>query len=993
MASACLDDATIARLAHGEVEEAERREILAHADGCEDCRALLVALARPSPPSDERTEVTQDQTILASDAVGRAIAHPEPGDVIDHYTVVDVLGSGAMGLVVRARDSELGRDVALKLLINVSIRLPPSVHVGSDDAERRLVREAQAMAQLSHPNVVTVHAVGRYRGGVYIAMELVVGQTLRQWCDAQTRSWEEIVRAFVQAGEGLAAAHAADLVHRDFKPDNVLVRDDGRVLVSDFGLAGVAETFSSVESPDSLELGTNLTRTGAVMGTPRFMAPEQHEGRRDVDARADQFAFGVALYHALYGCYPFEGKSMAALRLSVSSGIVRRPPVRVDVPRAVWRALQRCIEPEPEDRYPDMRAVLRDLRRVLDAPGRRRRMIVLGGIGTAMLGGGLALGLGLGDLGSPQPCATIEQRLGGIWSEDRAQELEQKLRSARDVEAGSQTATLLRARLDDYALQWTADARETCEATHVHGVQPLEQLQAHSRCLDERRIALDALVTQLITRPADEVIERAVSAAAALPGVAACRERRPGLAAVPPEVETQLARLRSLLLLGAYDDVEREAAALDTWLEEPRARARMLVTRGRARSWHKPDPEAVDLFKEASFAAAEAGDDFLIAVAQIELVSAQALGQGRYREAELLVDAARVAVRRVGDPVRLRRRLATFHATVLLARESFAAAMEQLDVALAAVDEEGGDELARARVLQHRATALAALGREDEALDDATFVLEARRRALGSHHPTVAEAQQSLARVLLISGRRRDAEVHLVEALAGIERHGGPHAMAAAEVLMMLAGAVIERDPTQAVRHAERSLEILGHHGQGGSQHAYSVRNMIGWSYSLQGRHQEALRIFTETIEAREQVGGVDQPAFASDLELYANALVRAERCADAIPVFRRMAKITGEGSPYLGPNLVTEAICQLEFDLAAAQRLLERALELHQTVPLDDLERARALFGLARVHWAQGKSAEALERAQAGLALAPVDSGAELRAEIEAWLQEHRPG
>src|SRR5262249_15380853 len=213
-------------------------------------------------------------------------------------------------------------------------------------------REAQALAKLSHPHVLTVYQVGAVGDQIFIATELIDGTTLRAWLAAERPPWRDVVDAFVRAGRGLAAAHRAGLVHRDFKPDNVLRGNDGRILVTDFGLAGVTGERldgDSAESPAT----ARLTATGAVLGTPRYMAPEQHAGDK-VDARADQFSFCVALFEALFGAYPFAGDSLAALRESVRSGNVRPIADRRRVPRRIVAAVRRGLARDPAARFADM---------------------------------------------------------------------------------------------------------------------------------------------------------------------------------------------------------------------------------------------------------------------------------------------------------------------------------------------------------------------------------------------------------------------------------------------------------------------------------------------------------------------------------------------------------------------------------------------------------------------------------------------------------------
>jgi eukaryotic-like serine/threonine-protein kinase len=297
---------------------------------------------------------------------------------IGRFTIVRKLGSGGMGVVYVAYDEQLDRRVAVKLLR--SARPTP-------EARARLEREAQAMARLSHPNVVTVHEVGAHAEQVFVAMEFVEGKDLRGWLAAEPRTWRAVVGVFSQAGEGLAAAHEAGIVHRDFKPDNALVGDDGRVRVADFGLAhgfeGAAAELSSSGLEDSQgRLSLSLTRTGALMGTPAYMAPEQYAGKR-TDARGDQFSFCVALWEALYRERPFSGETLLALSSAVSEGKINEPPADSEVPQWVQSILRRGLATAPDARWPSMRALLDALGRDPDAA--RRRILLVLGLGGATL--------------------------------------------------------------------------------------------------------------------------------------------------------------------------------------------------------------------------------------------------------------------------------------------------------------------------------------------------------------------------------------------------------------------------------------------------------------------------------------------------------------------------------------------------------------------------------------------------------------------------------
>jgi serine/threonine protein kinase len=269
-----------------------------------------------------------------------------------------------MGAVYAAHDPELERTVALKVL-----------HVGPSRDEgalrTRLKREAQALARLSHPNVVSVYDVGTWRQGVFIAMELVEGATLRAWLQ-RPHDWRTIVDVFVSAGRGLEAAHRAGLVHRDFKPDNVLIGaeadsghaglDTGRVRVTDFGLARIAGLQESAAGQTDGPLDLSITRTGTLLGTPAYMSPEQMFGRA-TDARTDIFSFCVSLYEALYGERPFAGENLASLRAAIVAQRVREPPRGRKVPGWLRRVLLRGLSATPDARVASMPALLAALTR------------------------------------------------------------------------------------------------------------------------------------------------------------------------------------------------------------------------------------------------------------------------------------------------------------------------------------------------------------------------------------------------------------------------------------------------------------------------------------------------------------------------------------------------------------------------------------------------------------------------------------------------------
>lgn len=346
----CPDENALARLAQGSIASDERAAVLAHVDGCASCREVLSRLAEVQSVSfGSASTAGAWPSLRAPTPADHALA---PGH-IGRYQVRSPLGAGAMGVVLAATDPLLGRDVALKLV-------RPDA---ADDPTRRdrLLREARIMASLGHPHVVQVYDAGTSGDDVFVAMELVRGETLASWLSRARRTPIEILSVFEQAGRGLQAAHEVGVVHRDFKPANVLVDATGAAKVTDFGLS----TFraAAMEDAASGSLGGAFrTSAGTIVGTLRFMAPEQLFGAV-VDARADQFSFAVCLYHALFAHFPYPGATPAQLRALYAAGHGVSVPLErlTSAHRPVFAALVRALALRPEERYPSMADLLRAL--------------------------------------------------------------------------------------------------------------------------------------------------------------------------------------------------------------------------------------------------------------------------------------------------------------------------------------------------------------------------------------------------------------------------------------------------------------------------------------------------------------------------------------------------------------------------------------------------------------------------------------------------------
>lgn len=400
-----------------------------------------------------------------------------PGTVIDDKLRIEhVIGHGGMGVVYLARHLQLSRDVAVKL-----------TRGGVDElAHARLLREAQAMASITHDNVVTIYDVGTVNDQIFVAMEFIEGGTIRDWLAAQPRSWREILGHYLAAGRGLAAAHERGLVHRDFKPDNILIGDDGRVRVADFGLVHVAgaeldadamnPTLQEPDLDDPSGLGApikRLTTTGTAAGTPAYMALEQFDGRAP-DARSDQFSYCVSLYESLYGRRPFPGVFVGDLVNSLTHGGPSEPDDGRRVPAIIRRALLRGLSSDPNARFESMDALLADLGRALTRRGRT----VVAGVGLLAIGGTLTWGLV--DAAAPK-CVDLAT-LRDIWNDTTRAELRQEVLSSDEANR-EQVWTTAEEQLDRYVSQWESIYREAC-------VVPPAKRQISLSCLEGRRHTL-----------------------------------------------------------------------------------------------------------------------------------------------------------------------------------------------------------------------------------------------------------------------------------------------------------------------------------------------------------------------------------------------------------------------------------------------------------------------------------------------------------------------
>jgi tetratricopeptide (TPR) repeat protein/predicted Ser/Thr protein kinase len=826
--------------------------------------------SRPVPPSSSTTTPTDlprgeggssptavdgdfDREREADDGRGAL----ERGETVGRYVILERVGAGGMGVVHTAYDRDLDRRVAIKLL---HTKRGPDHTKG----QARLLREAQAMARLAHPNVVTVHEVGTYQGRLFVAMEFVEGQTLGQWRREQARPWREVVAVLLQAGRGLAAAHHQGLVHRDFKPENVLVGRDGRARVVDFGLARSVhearlESSAEIEQLIGDSTSIQLTATGALAGTPAYMAPEQFRGHAP-DARSDQFAFCITLWEALYGERPFTGETRAQLAMAVCKGQLREPPPR-DVPTFLRRALRRGLSLRQEDRFASMDALLDAVDR---DPGRTRRRVLVAGVAAAAIAA-LSAAAARWSGGTADPCTGGPTRMATAWDDGRRDAVRQAFGRVDAPFAATSRDTVER-ELDDYAERWLHGYRDACEATHVRHEQSSERLDRRMACLDQRLAAL-AATTELLAEADREAVTRSIAVITALPVLDECTRADHMMAgfAVPtdPAVAQELEGLRARLArasaqgltghapagLAAARQVEQRAAELDY----PPLRAEAAFAVGELAAMAGDDDEALAKLHAAVDEAVASGHDEVLVKAATKLVSMIGVALSRYEEAERWGRLAEAAVRRRGrdmdDTITLERALCMMladkgdpaaalphcrdalelsivrhgpdHAITGLAYRGlgnahymaadYAAAERayQRSTALL-VASHGLDHPEHPALLNSLAAVCYSQGRGTACVEPFEQTVAAAIRSYGPEHPVVADFTNNLAVVLQDLGRLDEAEVHARRSLA-LRRarfgDGHPGVGAAQRVLAKIAQR--RGDLPTAREHADQAVAVM----------------------------------------------------------------------------------------------------------------------------------------------------------------------------------------
>ncbi|MBX7080096.1 MAG: tetratricopeptide repeat protein [Nannocystaceae bacterium] len=884
----CPDENDITAFARGELAPREHAAIEAHLDGCPACASVVTELARLFGPMGSRVAAPPEPTLASGPAARGDDDWLVPGERLGRYRVLERVGAGGMGVVYAAYDPELDRRVAVKLLRDRGT-------AGGVDSEgrARLLREAQALARLSHPNVVAVHDVGTFGERLFLAMEFVDGVTLGRWLAEQPRDGEAVREVFLAAGRGLAAAHAAGIVHRDFKPDNVLI-DRGRAgapvraRVTDFGLARVLGDGDDRrrEAPPTSVGPAALTQTGALVGTPAYMAPEQLEGG-PVDARSDQYSFCVALYEALWGRRPFVARTLAEL-VAATQAEVPTPPAEgtagVRVPPALRDAILRGLSRDPARRFGDMDALLVQLE-----PARTRGRALWFALAVPVTVAAAAGAVWL-DRTRETPTMCRGDALAGVWDAHARDEIAALL-GASAPGLGETVAQGFAGTIDRYAAQYEALRGRACTPASADdrapGVAALRML-----CLEERRAHLQATL-QVVRDAAGApdgrgLLSRAPMIAESLPSLDACDDVATMAAhrgdAVPPamasaviDARSGLAQAAASLTGGDYDgalqQLDRVAPDIEALGFAPLqaelrlARARTLLQLGRI-------DEARSELEAGSALAVTAGDRQSAAAILVELLYVFGQSGTQVELGEFVARQARAEIDALGDPPRVLSRWHKNRASLLWQAGKADDAIAALREALALTSVEGAP-LFRIEILFD----LAKLQVTNLQFDEAAAALAECRalvvEQLGTLHPRMADVE-------FAEGLGDVAQLRWQPALAHFER--------AAEI----------RAATVGEDHPDYASDLA------------TVGDLLGYS----GRHDEALAALRRAI-------AIDTAALGPDHVMTLNfrlRLAQAELGAgqaeaamhEASTALERAQRVLAPGHPFVAAGVGV---------LAAAQR------------------------------------------------------------------------
>jgi len=903
---------------------------------------------------EDQTEATKREGAGSLQPVAKRVRERlERGSALGRYIVIDVLGTGGMGVVYSAFDPVLDRKVAVKLL-----QARPTA--GSKGDQAWLLREAQAMARLSHPNVIAVHDVGTLPGDrVFVAMELVDGTTLRAWLRASPRPWREVLRVMLAAGAGLAAAHAGGLVHRDFKPDNVLVGNDHRVRVMDFGLARqsagddsspiprISDQEIEIESP----LSASLTIAGTVVGTPAYMAPELYVGLA-ADARSDQFSFGVALYEALFRIRPFVKDA--------PRGTKPKPPPDVGVPVHIQRVVMRAISLNPEERFASVDAMLAELG--VDVSARRRRALLVAGA-VLGLGGAVVVGFALSASSQAAPqqpvlCTGTDRRLVGVWDPATKQTIRGAFDATKRPFAAKAYAGLERA-LDAYASAWSGAALENCEATRIRGEQTEDVFSLRTACLDQRLDELRAL-TQLLAKSDKSLVEKGDKVVWGLEPMTRCANvaalRAPGQPPTEPkakldELHVQLATAKAEMLAGrpfpAINAATKAANLADEVHFEP-YKAEALLVRCASLVGAGNAEAATSACTEAVWAAVRGRGDFVLAGAA--LAAALIASERKVGEAQIWLGLARAAIARVGHDKSLEQRALQVEGLVAALGGDLDTAIAAQQRALATAEQFlGVDSPALWTDEEVIGVTYAKSGAWDKARPHYERALALHEASVGPDHPDIATLLTNLGACYSQAGDTAKARAAYERALAIRERADGPNPMLILTLNNMSDGLIKSGDAAGALMYTDRAKHLAETLLGRDNALYHAVATTRAEALAAAGRLDDARKEYDDVLALETKL---ESPLLGATLASRTKLAIKTKRWPEAVAFAHRsiaaLEATAGKQAPDLWQPLT--ALAQATIALgrpAEARPLLDRAIAIGEMaqVTAADLAPTRALL------------------------------------------------
>ncbi len=966
----------------------------------------------------------------------------ESGTKIGRFLVTGELGAGGMGVVYAAYDPKLDRKVAIKML-----------HEGISTTHRsRLEREARAMAKLTHPNVVSVHEVGEFENRLFVAMEFVDGKTLRDWLTQDAPDKKQIMAVMIDAGRGLAAAHAADMVHRDFKPDNVLVGRDGRTRVSDFGLVTPvgSETIDEevAPAPAAGQLSASaLTQVGTIMGTPLYMAPEQHRGE-SADHRADQFSFCVTLWEALYEHTPYSAKSYEALVENVTAGRLLAPANANKGPSWIRSILTKGLSVKPAERYESMDALLRAL---ANDPWQFRRRVALAVAGLAITGAAAAVLIfkgGASDAGAV--CQGAQAQIDNVWTAERRAEIAEAFR-ASDVQGAMDTFAFSEKRLDSYGQEWVKLRTQSCEATHVHKEQGANLFANSMSCFDRRLMGYRSVIQLFANAPNEPVITNARKTVGGLADLNACLSRSElELGVGLPDDPIAQAEIREIMeafeavkrhdLRSEYKvALEKSAPLIERAIavDYPPIEAELLTANAGLQQTLGDFDSAEKTLRQAASAAARANDDTMVANVWIRVLDLL-VQQGRLDEALNMETVALTSAARVPNELGLQARLQNTLGGIYVAKARYddafvayekalghlratgdaehpalapaisnlglanwyrgdiASAKQSFEEALEILLRDFGPDHSQVAYARKNIGDLAIqLGNDEDALVHYQEVLRIWTATLGPEHANLGYAYEQLARISQRSGDIKTALTLVDKTIAVREAAlGAGHPLIVQSLSVAIEVFLAEGTP-EGIERAEaaivRALQIIDTLGEPGKTHKIYVLDSRAKLEESREDWTKALADREAVLELRRSVLGEAHNDTAYSYAQVAGVSMRLGDTKKTEAMLVAAQKIYDELPGFGDRDAIgmRRSRAQLRIEqkqLPAAMQLLQEALAKARVGTDTESMIALVEFEIAKLRYAMGEESQALGEAKA-VAAQLGEEQAELRSAIDAWL------